>query len=100
MPVIGLGGSKPPSDTIPSVPEDDALRFEPVPPDASQFQGPVGHSTTCLDLLAPDCWATLVRICALAFGSVLSGVEAIDSFSLTFGRRQGFQEVCCASTVF
>ena len=44
------------------MPEDVALRFEPVFPDASQFQGPVGHSITCLDLLAPDCCAMRVRI--------------------------------------
>ena len=42
MQIIGLGGSKPPSGT----PEDDALRFEPAPPDASQSQYSAGHSAS------------------------------------------------------
>ena len=48
-------------------------------PRSSQIQGPAGHSATCLDLLAPDCCAMWVRICTLAFGTVVSGVEDFAS---------------------
>ena len=54
-------------------------------PRSSQIQGPAGHSATCLDLLAPDCCAMWVRICTLAFGTVVSGVE--DFASLLGGDR-------------
>ena len=64
MQIIGLGGSKPPSGT----PEDDALRFEPVFPDAHRPSIQQGTLLACLDLLAPDSCATPVRICALRLG--------------------------------
>ena len=54
-------------------------------PRSSQIQGPAGHSAMCLDLLAPDCCAMWVRICTLAFGTVVSGVE--DFASLLGGDR-------------
>ena len=58
-------------------PEDDALRFEPsFTPRRSHSQYSAGHSASlppCLELLASDCCATLVRICTLAFGTVVIG---------------------------
>ena len=67
-------------------------------PRSSQIQGPAGHSATCLDLLAPDCCAMWVRICTLAFGTVVSGVEDFASllggdrgFERSVARRQSFR---------
>ena len=57
-------------------------------PRSSQIQGPAGHSATCLDLLAPDCCAMWVRICTLAFGTVVSGVE---DFASLLGGDRGFE---------
>ena len=88
MPVTGLGSSKPPPSTIPSVPEDVALRFEPVFPDAHRPSIQQGTLLACLDLLAPDCCAMWVSICSVAFGTVVLGVEDFG-LRLTFGRRQG-----------
>ena len=68
MPVTGLGNSKPAPGTIPSVPEDVALRFEPVFPDAHRPSIRQGTLPACLNLLAPDCCATPVRICTLRLG--------------------------------
>ena len=67
-------------------------------PRRSQIQGPAGHSATCLDPLAPDCCAMWVRICTLAFGTVVSGVEDFASllggdrgFERSVARRQSFR---------
>ena len=84
MPVTGLGNSKPSPGTIPSVPEDVALRFEPVFPDAHRPRIRQGTLPACLDLLAPDCCAMWASICTVAFGTVVSGVEDFASLLMSF----------------
>ena len=83
MPVTGLGSLKPSPSTIPSVPEDVALRFEPVFPDAHRPSIQQGTLLACLDLLAPDSCATPVRICGDAvWGVVYCLARALHSEDL------------------
>ena len=80
MPVIGLGGSK-----LPTYLPEPQGRWCPAlrtfTPRRSQSLGiRQGPLPACLVLLASDCCATRVRICTLAFGTVV--IEGFRTLTL------------------